>query len=327
MKVFISYRHIDLDGHADALVGRIYDRLSTKYGKENVFMYVGSIPFGADFVEHIERQIAQSDVLVGVIGPQWAEQMNSRKTEGNDFVRIEFERALVKKIPVIPILVGNATMPSAAELPASLQRLSRLTALPVDTGLDFHSHVDRLIDALNLIPEVRTSRSRVAISGSRKNQRGDWEKFCRHLGYELAKQGFKILATHAQGIGKPFYDGAVDFLSSDGDQEIHSKCILAKVGDSDHAQRRKKRQNLLKGVDACVFVAGGDGTREEYEILSANGVLCVPVGASGGTAKGIWAELLEGGDSDLLVELGNENEKPEFYVTRIIQVLEKRLPH
>jgi len=42
-----------------------------------------------------------------------------------DFTRIEIESALKRKIRVIPVMMGNAKMPSAAELPESLRDLAK----------------------------------------------------------------------------------------------------------------------------------------------------------------------------------------------------------
>src|SRR5262249_2846877 len=40
-----------------------------------------------------------------------------------DWVRLEIERSLARNIPVIPILIGGATLPTKSDLPPSLQPL------------------------------------------------------------------------------------------------------------------------------------------------------------------------------------------------------------
>ena len=52
-------------------------------------------------------------------------------------------------IPVIPVLVGRRSMPSADELPSTLVELAYRNAVQVDIGRDFHSHMDRLIRGLD----------------------------------------------------------------------------------------------------------------------------------------------------------------------------------
>ena len=65
--IFISYRRED---SADA-AGRLYDRLSTYFGREHVFMDIDAIELGVDFVELINEKVASCDVLIAVIGRNW----------------------------------------------------------------------------------------------------------------------------------------------------------------------------------------------------------------------------------------------------------------
>jgi hypothetical protein len=52
-------------------------------------------------------------------------------------------------MPLIPVLVDGARMPSSAELPASFNEFAFLNAAEVATGRDFHHHLDRLIGAID----------------------------------------------------------------------------------------------------------------------------------------------------------------------------------
>ena len=61
---FISYRREDSAGYA----GRLYDRLSTHFGAEHVFMDIDTLEPGVDFVEVIEDAISKCDILVVIIG-------------------------------------------------------------------------------------------------------------------------------------------------------------------------------------------------------------------------------------------------------------------
>lgn len=66
-----------------------------------------------------------------------------------DWVRIEIEAALAKKIPVIPVLIDGTALPPPFELPEGLRDLAFRQAAPVDSGRDFHPHIDRLIKAMD----------------------------------------------------------------------------------------------------------------------------------------------------------------------------------
>ncbi len=149
LKVFLSYRRDDLHGVAQGIVGRIYDRLEEQYGGENVFMDVTDIPPGANFVEYLDQWVSRADVVLAVIGPQWAEILVARRADPRDFIRIELEAALARGIPVVPLLLRGARMPGPDVLTGGLARLAERQAFVVDDGRDFKHHVGKLIGDLD----------------------------------------------------------------------------------------------------------------------------------------------------------------------------------
>jgi hypothetical protein len=137
-KIFVSYRR---DDSAD-VSGRIFDRLIAHFGRPSVFIDVDNIPPGVDFRAHIADAIGQSTVLLAIIGPKWCDSVNAdgerRLDDPGDFVRIEIESALERNVHVIPLLVRDARVPSALQLPESLRKLVYLNAPEVRSGHDFH---------------------------------------------------------------------------------------------------------------------------------------------------------------------------------------------
>lgn len=147
VRFVISYRRSD----SDAIAGRIRDRLAMQFGEDSVFMDIDSIPPGVDFRTHIRNALAQADAVVAIIGPEWlgpASSARRRIDDPEDPVRTELEAALTRGMPVIPVLVREARMPSRAELPGSLGELSFRNAAEVESGKDFHLHMERLIRSL-----------------------------------------------------------------------------------------------------------------------------------------------------------------------------------
>jgi len=122
-------------------------------------MDIDNIPFGKDFRVHISEAIVESDILLVIVGRGWlgARAGNRRIDDETDFVRLEVETALSNAIPIIPVLVGSARMPQPAQLPESLKNFAFLNAAPVDTGRDFHQHVERLIRGIDQIPDRRAT--------------------------------------------------------------------------------------------------------------------------------------------------------------------------
>jgi ketosteroid isomerase-like protein len=157
--IAISYRRED----SMAIAGRLYDRLEAKFGKQNVFMDFDSIRPGFDFRSQIKDTIEQSKVVVAVIGPQWcgeAPDKSRRIDDPTDFVRLEVAHALERGIPVIPVLIHNTPMPKPENLPPDLAELPFRHAVPLDSGLDFRQHADRLIASIDAI--VGQQRSDIA---------------------------------------------------------------------------------------------------------------------------------------------------------------------
>jgi uncharacterized membrane protein YeaQ/YmgE (transglycosylase-associated protein family) len=146
--IFVSYRRTD---SAD-VTGRIYDRLVEGFGRASIFKDVDSIPLGSDFKEYLDEKVSECNVLLAIIGDRWLEASDSmgrsRLEDPNDFVRIEIESALARGIPVIPLLVRGAFMPSEEKLPASLRKLVYRNGIQIRPDPDFHRDMERLISAL-----------------------------------------------------------------------------------------------------------------------------------------------------------------------------------
>ncbi len=146
-KVFISYRR---DDSAYAARG-VHDRLEREFGDEAIFMDVDSIALGVDFVEVLNARVAECDVLLAIIGPDWLdasdEKGRRRLDSEQDFVRVEIAAALKRNIPVIPILLEGTRVPKAEHLPGDLEGLARRNGLDVRHA-SFHDDLDRLVRAL-----------------------------------------------------------------------------------------------------------------------------------------------------------------------------------
>lgn len=92
-------------------------------------MDVDDIPLGVDFTRYIDEKVGQCEALLAVIGRDWLnatdEEGNRRLEQLGDYVRIELESALKRKIPVVPLLVRRASMPEADELPESIRDFAK----------------------------------------------------------------------------------------------------------------------------------------------------------------------------------------------------------
>lgn len=123
--VFISYRRID----ADAVAGRLKDRMALALPDWDVFMDVESIAAGANYRVAIDESIARSAVFLPVIGTRWLEEHKARTAAGEDLVRYEIKSALDHGVRIIPVLVNGARMVERRDLAAEIAALADYNAV------------------------------------------------------------------------------------------------------------------------------------------------------------------------------------------------------
>src|SRR3954466_5049124 len=120
-RIFISYRRQD----SAYVAATLSDKLQQHFGTDSVFFDVDNIPLGVDFRDYIGDAVGECDVLLVMIGDQWLDSSDAhgrrRIDDPADFVRIEIEAAFKRKIPIVPILVGDAVLPAPENLPESVR--------------------------------------------------------------------------------------------------------------------------------------------------------------------------------------------------------------
>jgi hypothetical protein len=145
--IFINYRRDDTSGYS----GRLEERLASTFGNDAVFMDLGDIHPGTNFVRAIDESLARCDVMIVLIGRRWLEAEDAsgrrRLDKPDDFVRLEIAKALERKMRILPVLVSSATMPSASDLPAPIAGLASIQALELsDERWDYDC--EQLINAI-----------------------------------------------------------------------------------------------------------------------------------------------------------------------------------
>jgi hypothetical protein len=169
LRIFLNYRRADSRFHTEQLHGMLVDR----FGDENVFWDIDTIDLGVDFVEAINDSVGSCDVLVAVVGKAWSsitDEGGSRRLENpEDYVRLEIEAALSRRVRVIPACVQGAAIPRSTELPESLRPLARRNGIELRDG-DFRPDVERLISRLEDMERVLVEKERGAASAARERE-------------------------------------------------------------------------------------------------------------------------------------------------------------
>src|SRR5262249_37292933 len=123
---------------------------------------VDSIPAGLDFVDVLSERVGRCDALVAIVGKNWlgsVDKDNRRRLDDpNDYVRMEVEAALNRRVPVIPVLVDGAIMPQPDDLPDGLKTLARRMGIQISHDR-FDADAERLTDALARIDGGQPKRA------------------------------------------------------------------------------------------------------------------------------------------------------------------------
>ena len=146
-RVFVSYRRSDTR-HA---AGRLDDLLSRDF---DLFMDVEDIAPGTDFTLALMRAVDASQVMLALIGPDWAGQLDEtrqrRIDDPQDWVAREIAVGLQRNIVVIPVLIDEARMPDREDLPPHLAGLANRHAFRLHHET-FADDVDRLRRAIHRV--------------------------------------------------------------------------------------------------------------------------------------------------------------------------------
>ncbi|WP_093804216.1 toll/interleukin-1 receptor domain-containing protein [Streptomyces sp. Wb2n-11] len=126
--VFLSYRRAD----SSADTARLASELRRYLGKDQVYLDIDSNVPAQDYVKQLEEALSASRAVIAVIGPGWLDCRDKegrlRLADPQDWNRRELETALRSGLPLVPVLVGGATMPTAQQLPPTLQTLATVQA-------------------------------------------------------------------------------------------------------------------------------------------------------------------------------------------------------
>jgi hypothetical protein len=175
--------------------------------------------------------------------------------------------------------------------------------------------VDEYSDITALLRQIenRFQRKTVLISGS-AHEYGSWtadkaESFVRSLSQALIKNDNRIVSGFGLGVGSQVITGVLEELYQHQGKRLHDQLILRPFPQGADAQKQWEnyRQEMIAHAGTAVFIFGNKvqagsvvpagGVRREFEIAKANGLLLIPVGATGYTAQELWQEITDNFES------------------------------
>jgi pterin-4a-carbinolamine dehydratase len=147
LSIFISYRR------SSALItDHVHEKISYRLTGTPIFLDRADIEPGAAFPDRLRAAASEASIVLVIIGRDWISAQDERTYRRrldipNDWVRREIELALSSGAVVIPVLVENAPMPSAEQLPDSIVELAQKNAFVLSRD-HFNDDVNRLCDFL-----------------------------------------------------------------------------------------------------------------------------------------------------------------------------------
>lgn len=190
--IFFSYRSLD-----NAVASRIVERLNANYGHEHVHSGIPRSVLGnQDQGTSVENYMANYDVLVFVIGPAWLKTRTGvlRLDDPQDTVRLALAAALVRRVPLIPVLTRRATMPAPDALPDELKTLAEQRPIIFTSDDTFRGDMMRLH---NRIADIKIKREAPQASAARDDSPPN----------DFRKKELQAIAQGHQNAHRPPFDG------------------------------------------------------------------------------------------------------------------------
>lgn len=199
--------------------------------------------------------------------------------------------------------------------------------------------------------EWRYKSKTLFISGS-AHEFNSWgekicQKFIHDLSYELVSNKFKIISGFGLGVGSSVISGALEFIYMKPNDSSQEQLILRPFPQSSNGSIpiphlwHKYRTDMLSHAGVAIFIFGNkyeggcvvdaDGVRKEYDIARENGLLTIPVGATGSMARVLWQEEVDNINSGAFtvsdefkndfLAIGDETKPPEEIIKLIVKII------
>jgi hypothetical protein len=248
VKVFISYRRQDVPGDTHRLAATLKARLRNAA----VFIDVDKIEPGAPFDEVIDKWLTDCQVLLAVIGQRWLEAKdedgNQRISKPEDWVRMEIEAALQHGVTVIPVLIDNTSVPTAADLPEGMAQLPRRQGIRL-TYDHWDDDVERLATSIE--------RAAGATRRSRKGGRSTWLVAGLALATGVFGAAIAVLASKGPSQQRP---ETVVQLQSRGTTSVAQRLASAPRTSTAPATPAKTTGSTATAAGSTATAAGSTAT-------------------------------------------------------------------
>lgn len=206
---------------------------------------------------------------------------------------------------------------------------------------------DEITEVLSAI-QKKVLRSNIFISGAAKVYESRTERealsFVHKLSYSISAKGYKIVSGVGYGIGSAVINGATEYVFSTKYRHLDDALVLRPFPQVVTGAKSKDERNLeyrnemMRHAGIALFIFGNkddgkggwkvsNGMIEEFEVAKSQGVIPLPVGATGYASEELWNIVMTSlllyypDDSDLLDAVKQIGDKTKTDDELIVQIL------
>ncbi|MFC3682641.1 SIR2 family protein [Hydrogenophaga luteola] len=210
-----------------------------------------------------------------------------------------------------------------------------------------YSEIPRILKRIESGFRKRT----VFFSGSAEEY-GSWDRqtalaFVHNLSMECVKQNCRVVNGFGWGVGSAVINGALEAIYGNPQKFSEDQLIVRPFPQ--HGGNLKElweqyRQRMISLAGVAVFVFGNklddtrnlvpaNGVHREFQIAMENGLVPIPVGATGYVAEELWNETLrdpakyypgiEGWILPIIQELGRKDLSPDQLTRHILEIIRR----
>lgn len=198
--------------------------------------------------------------------------------------------------------------------------------------------------------EKRYKQQTVFIAGSAEEY-GIWGKdkalsFIHKLSKTLIRENYRVVNGFGLGVGSAVINGALEMIYEKPHKYNESQLIIRPFPQFKTGKKNLQelwhdyRIRMLSFSGVALFIFGNKatgegienagGVRKEFEIAKEQGVLLIPIGATGYMSKKLWAEVVANFDAfypdmnylkELINQLGDEGKEPNDLIEVVLSIL------
>lgn len=200
--------------------------------------------------------------------------------------------------------------------------------------------------------ESRFLRTTILISGSAEEYGSFGEvratEFLHDLSKSLSKNSYKILTGFGWGVGSAVINGVLENMETERNQNMDNYLIMRPFPQFETKGKNLKelwneyRKKFIPLAGVAIYVFGNrknkttgvieqaTGVIDEFEIAVHNGLLVIPIGATGFVAKELWDKVVTSFDTyypnhsfllDDFKIIGDEKEENSKIIETIINII------